>query len=413
MSITVQSNTFAKSLAKSLAIVAAMILVLSAAQGSARAAGTFSTALIACSPSVLPAQPVAICGTDLFQSGGKGSVTINDVGDVVVSATKASVNVTYTAMFVAVDGSAPLKLGSFLANNKTGDGSFRADGFFKFGVTGAGNVELMSTTGVDFVSGVAISPNQLPSGQDFEPSLVRCAAVTEPDAISSVSSIKCGTDPLSSGHAEIDNDFGDLTIRISGAATGATYTAALVAQNGTSMPLGSLQPMSAAKNNTSYFLAKGGAFPASDSLSGTVEVSNSGTVEFLSGFQVTQHPASPVASAANLVRCSDSTNPDLNDCGSDPLDTGSTYQVDTAGKLTVQLVGASPSTNYEVFFRPLDDSGDQDTGLEVSTNPGGNEKVNKVVFASGSVSSGTFVLKEIVPNEPNQPDQYVAGFKVK
>jgi len=402
---------FSKARTKSLAVLTVSILALAATYGPALAAGTFSTALIACSPSVLPAQPVATCGLDVFQPGGTGSVTISDVGDVTVSVTKASLNIQYTAMFVSVNGSAPLTLGSFRANNKTGDGSFRADGFFKFGVTGAGNVVVTSSTGVDFVSGVTISSDKLPSGQDFEPSLVRCAAVSIPAAVTTP---KCGTDPLSSGHVDIDNAFGDLTIRISGAATGASYTAALVAQNGTSLSLGALQAMSAAKNNTSYFLAKGGAFPYPDSLSGTVEVSNAGgTLEFLSGFSVTEHPASPVVAAENLVRCSDSTNPVLADCGSDPLDAGSTYQVDSAGKLTVQLQGASPSTNYEVFFRPLDGSGDQDTGLEVSTNPSGNEKISKTVFASGSVSSGTFVLKELVSGEPNQRDQYVAGFSVR
>ena len=404
-----------KTLSKSLAVLTVSILALSAAHGSARG-GTFSTALIACSSSILPAQPVATCGTtDLFQPGGKGSVTINNVGDVAVSVTKANVNITYTAMFVALNGSAPLTLGSFTTNNKTGNGSFRADGFFKFGVTGAGNVVVTSPSGsgtaVDFVSGVTTSINGLPSGQDFEPSLVRCSAVSIPAAVTTPT---CGKDPLSSGHVAIDNDFGDLTIRISGAATGATYTATLVAQNGTTTSLGPLSAMSTAKNNTSYFLVKAGYLPKSESLSGTVEVSNAGgTLEFLSGFSVTEHPASPVTSAQNLVRCSDSTNPDLADCGSDPLDKGSSYQVDSVGKLTVQLLGASPSTNYEVFFRPLDASANQDTGLEVSTDKNGNEKISKTVFTAGTVSAGTFVLKELVSGEPNQPDQYVAGFSVK
>ena len=63
--------------------------------------------------------------------------------------------------------------------------------------------------------------------------------------------------------------------------------------------------------------------------------------------------------------------------------------------MTVKLIGASRNTNYDVFFRPIDNSGDTDTTVPVPTNAIGNAAVaNKKVFSSGTVAAGSFVLKE-------------------
>ena len=413
MSIRVRSKAFAKSLAKSLGITAATILVLSAAQGSARATGTFSTALIACmsSPAILPS-PYSPCGSDQFQaSGGKGSVTISDTGELTISLTNANFNTTYTANFVALDGSASVALGS-VQTDKNGDKTVRMPGAFKFGVVGAGNVVVTSTNnnvvGIDFVSGVTISSSGLPSGQDFEPALVRCSGVTVPAMLKG-----CGTDPLNNGHAQIENDSGDLTLKINGAATSATYTAVPVAENGTVLPLGSLQPLSTKKGNNSYFLVMDQDYGKTASLSGTVEILSGSTVEFVSGFDVTEHPASPITSAGNLVRCSEVTDPVLSGCGSDPLDTGSSFEVNSAGKLSVSLQGASPSTNYEVYFRLANNSGDVDTGLEAPTGTGGNDSGSVSFFSSGTVAVGTIVVKEKGTSGESEPDQFLGGFAVK
>ncbi len=157
------------------------------------------------------------------------------------------------------------------------------------------------------------------------------------------------------------------------------------------------------------------AYGQSASVSGTVEVLNAGTLEFVSGFKVTEHPASPMVTSGDLVRCSEVTNPSLipSGCGSDPLDTGSSYSVDASGKLTVSLQGASPSTNYEVFFRPIDDSGDQDTGLELPTGTAGNDSGSVSFFPSGSISAGDIVVKEVPSNGEAEPVQFIGGFAVK
>ncbi len=235
---------------KSSLVLAVTIVALSAAQGSARA-GTFSAALIDCSssPAIQPSQYSPCSTTDQFQTGGKGSVTISDTGELTISLTKANFNTSYTANFVALDGSSSAPLGTAMTD-KNGDVTLRKTGVFKFGVGGAGNVVVTSGTspnvGIDFVSGVTISSTGLPSGQDFEPALVRCADVTVPAMIKG-----CGSDPLNNGHAQIENDSGDLTIKISGAKTGATYTAVLLGQNGTSLQqLGTLKPLTNNKNNS-------------------------------------------------------------------------------------------------------------------------------------------------------------------
>jgi len=130
---------------------------------------------------------------------------------------------------------------------------------------------------------------------------------------------------------------------------------------------------------------------------------------FVSGFKVNQKFVPPPVAASNLAPCGQVTDPSLSACGSDPLDQG-LYEVNRQGQLTVKLNGASPSTNYEVFFRPIDNSGDTDTGVAVPTNALGNATVaNKKVFSSGTVAAGSFVLKEQIDETH---DQFVAGFNI-
>jgi hypothetical protein len=101
----------------------------------------------------------------------------------------------------------------------------------------------------------------------------------------------------------------------------------------------------------------------------------------------------PSVSGSNLVPCGSVTDPILPNCGSDPLDHGS-YQVNAVGDVDVKLVGASPSTNYELFFRPLDNSGDVDTMIAVPTNTFGDADTGmKPFFKANTVASGTFVVK--------------------
>ena len=128
-----------------------------------------------------------------------------------------------------------------------------------------------------------------------------------------------------------------------------------------------------------------------------------------------KQPKSPIA-GAHLVKCeeinfpSTATPPTEGDtCGSDPLTTGSA-NVESSGKLTVNLTGAAASTTtYEVFFRPIDTTGsaDVDTGISIKTNSNGNGHGSGPVFTSGDTASGTFVVKNA------GTDEFFSGFSVK
>jgi hypothetical protein len=104
------------------------------------------------------------------------------------------------------------------------------------------------------------------------------------------------------------------------------------------------------------------------------------------------------------------TDPILANCGSDPLDEGF-YDVNAAGAVNVKLSGANPSTNYELFFRPLDNSGDVDTNIAIPTDALGNAETGPKSFSSfskGTIASGTFVVK----HQSDSFDQFVAGYEI-
>ena len=99
----------------------------------------------------------------------------------------------------------------------------------------------------------------------------------------------------------------------------------------------------------------------------------------------------PKVGASSLEPCGSVTNPILSNCGSDPLDNGS-FKVEAGGQISVTLKGASPSTNYEAWFRPIDDSGDQDTGIALPTDANGDSKTGaKKFFTANTIASGTIV----------------------
>ena len=77
----------------------------------------------------------------------------------------------------------------------------------------------------------------------------------------------------------------------------------------------------------------------------------------------------------------------------------------------MKLKGAEPSTNYEVYFRPIDNSGDVDTGIEVPTGALGNATTGpKNYFLANTVASGTLVLKH---TGTDQLDQFVSGYDIR
>jgi len=381
---------------KSLTILIVAPFILLADHGSARAQG-FAAPLVPCNSVAVPAALSCPGTSDPLKNG---FASINAMGDVTVVVTGAATNTSYTATFVANDSSSSTTLGSLMTGPK-GNGYLRALAFFKFGTVGAGNIVIDNGANEEFVTGFTVSTSGFPTAADFQPGLVRCADVVVPDALAA-----CGSDPLTNGSAEIEQSDWALRIRVHGATPGESYTAVLQPPSGSALPLGTVGPTN---SHGDAKLDVANKFPAETIGSGQIILQRSGANQFVSGFKVNQKFVPPPVAASNLVPCGQVTDPTLSSCGSDPLDVG-LYEVNRQGQLTVKLVGAAPSTNYEVFFRPLDNSGDTDTTVAVPTNALGNATVaGKKVFSSGTVAAGSFVLKE---QSDETHDQFVAGFNI-
>jgi len=381
----------------SVALLAAPV-ALCIASGLARAQ-TFDAPLVQCKSVATPAA-LTTCASSQ-DSLKRGGATISDQGDVTVLVFGAPPNTKWAISLVSNDGTQTTAIGN-LTTDSNGDGAFRKDAFFKFGTVGAGNVVLTGVNGEEFVTGISISSDGLESGRDFQPGLVRCTDVTVPGALSS-----CGSDPLTSGHVDVENDDGALSIRVSGARPSTSYTAILVSPGGTTTALGTV-PTTDKHGNARLIVPA--EFAASTIGSGSIVLQNGGTDEFVSGFKVDEKFVRPAVSASNLVECGAVTDPDDLACGNDPLDEG-TYEVNAGGQIIVKLKGATPSTNYEVYFRPIDNSGDVDTLIEVSTDALGNAKTGpKNYFPANTVASGTLVLKH---TGKDQLDQFVSGYTIQ
>jgi hypothetical protein len=383
-----------QSLRKWPAALLAAPVALCLVSGLARA-DTFDAPLIQCKSVATPAA-LTTCASaqDPLKRGG---ATINDQGDVTVIVIGAATNTTYTVSLVSNDGTQTTSIGS-LKTGVAGDGAFRKDAFFKFGTVGAGNVVLSSGAGEQFVTGLLISSNGLESARDFQPALVRCTDVTVPGTLSN-----CGSDSLTRGRVDIENADGALSIHVTGARPSTSYTAILRSPGGTTTSLGTVGPTDKAGNG---MLIVPAALAPNTIGSGEIVLQNGSTDEFVSGFRVDQKFVRPAVSASNLVPCGSVTDPILANCGSDPLDRGA-YEVNAAGDVNVRLAGATPSTNYELFFRPLDNSGDVDTGIAVPTNALGNAETGlKKFFMPNTVASGTFVVKS------GTLDEFVAGYEL-
>jgi hypothetical protein len=373
-------------------------LALCLASGLARAQ-TFDEPLEKCQSVTTPA-PLTTCAAvqDPLAAGG---ATISNQGDVTVTVIGAATNTKYSVSFVSNDGTQTLAIDSF-KTGAGGNGGLRKDAFFKFGTVGAGNIVLTSTSGEEFVTGLTVAPNGIETRRDFQPGMVRCTDVTVPGALGS-----CGSDSLAGGRIFIEEDDGALLIHVSGARPSTSYTASLVSPGGTVSALGTVGPTNGAGGAT---LVNNPAFPASTIASGEVVLQSGGTTEFVSGFKVDEKFVRPKVSASSLEPCGSVTDPVLANCGSDPLDEGS-YKVEAGGQVSVTLSGANPSTNYELFFRPLDDSGDQDTGIAIATNALGNAKTGlKKYFSTNTIAAGTFVVKH--PANVDTLDQFVSGYEI-
>jgi hypothetical protein len=388
-----------QSLAKWPAALLAVPVAVCLGTGLARAQ-TFDEPLEQCKAVTTPAALTTCASTqDPLQGGG---ATITNEGDVTVTVIGAATNSSYTVNFVSNDGTQSTTLGT-LMTGAGGNGSLRKEAFFKFGTVGAGNVVLTSTGGEEFVTGLTVASKGIETRRDYQPGLVRCTDVTVPGTLTN-----CGSDSLTTGRVFIEEDDGAALIYVNGARPSTSYTAILLSPTGASTPIGTVGPTNGAGNAT---LTVNPAFPASTIASGEVVLQSGSTNEFVAGFKVDQKFVRPKVSASYLEPCGSVTDPVLSNCGSDPLDEGS-YNVNAAGDINVQLSGASPSTNYELFFRPLDNSGDTDTGIAIATNALGDAKTGEKSFSAftkGTIASGTFVVKH---QGTDDLDQFVAGYEI-
>ncbi|HXW85015.1 MAG TPA: hypothetical protein VEJ86_11455 [Candidatus Binataceae bacterium] len=363
-------------------------------------AGTFSAPLVQCTKVTVPSTLSGCPATNDPLSSG--FAVISDQGDVTVAVAGAAHDTPYSVTFVSGNGATSTALGT-LSTDQNGDGVLRKLAFFKFGIVGAGNVVLSSGSDVEFISGVSISSNGLESAADFQPALVRCADVVVPGAQTG-----CGSDPLTSGHVDVENEDGSLSIHIVGATPSQSYTAIFRSESGSSVSIGTVGPTDSHGNATLDVTSQ---FAASTVGSGSIVLQVSGVDQFVSGFKVNVKFIPPPSAVSSLVPCDDVINPGpslLSNCGSDPLSRGG-YEINTEGRVSVEVTGAAPSTNYEVWFRPLDNTGDVDTGLELSTDTNGDGAASKAnVFPAGSIDSGTLVVKQ----SSGTTDEFVPGFKV-
>ena len=224
------------------AVVLGATMALWVLPGSARAQ-SFSASLDQCKAVTVP-NTLTNCAPaqDPLK---RGIAAISDQGDVTITITGAATNATYAVSFVSGDGSHSTSLGNLTTDNH-GDGALQKNAFFKFGTVGAGNVVLSSGGAEEFVSGLSISTNGLESGPDFQPGLVRCTDVVVPGALSN-----CGSDSLTAGHVDVENDDGAVAIHVHGARSNTTYTAIFRSPNGaTTTPIGTVGPTSKAGDAT-------------------------------------------------------------------------------------------------------------------------------------------------------------------
>lgn len=367
------------------ALTMGMILRLTGLAGAA----SFYAPLVECG-SVTAPKALAGCGSDPL---GHGTVSVNNTGDVTIDIHGAGANVAYAAVFRSPDGSTSTALGTVNTGPK-GNGEFHKHVALALGQVGAGNVVLTRSGSDQYVSGFSIT-----GGAGFRPSLVTCSSVNNPAALAG-----CGTDTLKDGDVAVEGDDGSLDIRIKGASASVNYAVVLRGPDGTELPLGNVNTTAQGRGE----LIMSAAFAPNAIGSGTVVLKRNGSDQFLSGFAVTEKPRPPVLSKSSLVQCQSLTLPALSSCGTDPLTSGSA-SVAQSGKLQVQLIGAAPQTKYEVFFRPVDNSGDIDTGLTMTTGTKGNAHGSTTFPPSGTVASGNFVVKEF----GGAADQYLTGFTVK
>jgi hypothetical protein len=236
----------------------------------------------------------------------------------------------------------------------------------------------------------------------FSAPLVECQAVTSPAALSG-----CGTDPMTSGSASIDDE-GDLDIALSGAAASVTYTVALVGPGG-SFALPDLktgpQGNGVLSKEVFFSLGKIGA--------GNIVLSRDNSTQFVTGIAIEQSGGNHSRDdfRPELVSCSAvNVGTPITGCGSDAFKNGQVSVASDNGDVNVQVEGAAASVTYAVVLR----SGASDLTLCSAGLPtdskGDGQCMSSGLFAAGTIGSGTVVLTRSISGTVT--DEAYSGFRV-
>ncbi len=235
----------------------------------------------------------------------------------------------------------------------------------------------------------------------FSAPLVECQAVTLPVALSG-----CGTDPMTSGSASIDDE-GDLDIALSGAAASATYTVALVGPGG-SFALPDLK--TGPEGNG--VLTKPVFFSLGKIGAGNIVLSRDSSTQFVTGIAIEQSGGNHSRDdfRPELVSCSAvNVGTAVTGCGSDAFKNGQVSVDSVDGDVNVQVEGAAASVSYTAVLR----SGASDLTLcaALATDSKGNGQCTaSALFSAGTIGSGTVVLTRNISGTVT--DEAYSGFRV-
>ncbi len=108
---------------------------------------------------------------------------------------------------------------------------------------------------------------------------------------------------------------------------------------------------------------------------------------------------------AALVRCTDVVVPGpLTNCGSDPLMRGKA-EIKKQGDVEIAVVGAAPTSTYDVVYRSLNASTELSLGTLTTNLSGDGVLRRRGFFPVGTTGAGTIVVKR------DGQDQFLSGFE--
>ncbi len=229
--------------------------------------------------------------------------------------------------------------------------------------------------------------------------LVQCQAVTSPAALTN-----CGTDPLTLGSASIDDE-GDLTVSISGAASG-QYTLSFGQDAATATPL---TPVLNTDHNGNGLVIKAVAFPLKKVGAGNLFLSRAGSTQFVTGISIEMNGGDRARAdfRPQLVACSQVSVPAaITGCGTDAFKNGQVSVDSVDGDVNIQVQGAAASVTYGVALRSGATNLTIGTGSLATDSHGNGQLVASNVFTAGTMGAGTVVLTR------DGKDQAYSGFRV-